>query len=65
MDDYYQRKMTVLTGLLVNASYIIRDVKKFEKYEQTFQPENHYMELADGTKTRSVALKRGDAKVCP
>ena len=27
-------------------------------------PESHYIELADGTKTSGVALKRGDAEVC-
>ena len=44
-------------------SYLIRNVKKFKNYDQTFQPENHYMELADGTKTSCVSLKRGDAEV--
>ena len=67
MDDYYLRKMTIPMGLLVNAgatSHIIRDTKKFKNYDQTFQPENHYIKLADGTKTSSVALKRGNTKVC-
>ena len=66
MDDYYLN-ITVLSGLLVNTGTILhisRDTKKFKNYDQTFQPENHYMELADGTKTRCVALKRGDTKVC-
>ena len=30
----------------------------------TFDPNAHYMELADGTRMNNVALKRGDAEVC-
>ena len=39
MDDYYLRKIIVLTGLLVNTgatSHIIRNAKKFKNYDQTF-----------------------------
>ena len=51
---------------MVNAeatSRIIRDAKKLKNYNQTFQLENYYIELADGTKTICVVLKK-DAKVC-
>ena len=67
MDDYYLRKTTVPMGLLVNAgatSHIARDAKKLKNYDQTFQPENHNIELADGIKTSGGALKRRDAEVC-
>ena len=53
--------------LLVNTnatSHTIREKKKFKNYDQTFQPENHYIKLTDGTINSSVALKRGDAEVC-
>ena len=65
MDDYYLKKTTVLTELLGRRkSYEVSDAKTFLNYDQTFQPENHYMELVDVTKNSGVALKRWNAKVC-
>ena len=32
--------------------------------DDPFQPDNHFIELVDGTKTNGVALKRGDAEIC-
>ena len=67
MDEYYSKKIIEFMGLLVDegaTSHISRDSKKFKIYNQTFQPENHYMELADGTKASSVRLKRGDTELC-
>ena len=67
MNDYNLRKTKLPKGLLVDAgaiSHIIRDTKEFKNYDQIFKPENHCMELADGTKTSGIALKRGDAEVC-
>ena len=66
IDDYNLRKTIVPMGLMVDAgaiSHIIQDAKKFKNYDQTLQPGNHYMELADGTKTSGVELKRGDISV--
>ena len=57
--DNYRGKTTVPTGLLVDA-----EAKKFKYYNQTLQLENHYMELADRTKTICISLTRGDAEVC-
>ena len=65
-NDYYQRKITVLTGLMADlgaTSHIIRDAKKFKYYDQTFQSENRYMELADITKP-SVKMRRRMSKRC-
>lgn len=31
--------------------------------DETFEPSNHYIELADGSKRNNVAVKKGDAKV--
>lgn len=53
-------------GLMVDTgatSHIITDIRKFRKFDPTFQPEKHFIELADGTRANGVALKRGDAEV--
>ena len=66
MNDFYVRKTTVLTRLPVDTgatTCIIRDAKKLKNYDRTCQLENCYMELADDTKTSSVASKRGDSEV--
>ena len=52
-------------GLLVNtgaASHIIT-TDSFTSIDGTFKPTEHYMELADGTMTKNIAVKRGDAEV--
>lgn len=55
-----QRGLMVDTGA---TSHIITDIEKFTKFDHTFQPEKHFIELADGTRANGVALKRGDAEV--
>ena len=47
IDNDNPRKVTIPTGA---TSHVISDAKKFKNYDQTFQPENYNMELADGTK---------------
>lgn len=58
IDDYPQKKRTVLLKRTmidgVTFSHIIKGMNKFIRYDDTSQPENHYMELADRTKTSSV-----------
>ena len=54
-------------GLMVDCgatSHIITEEDAFTKFDETFNPNAHYMELADGTRMSNVALKRGDAEVC-
>ena len=46
------------------TSHIITEEDAFAKFDETFNPNAHYMELADGTRMNNVALKRGDAEVC-
>ena len=46
------------------TSHIIRDINKFKTFDDSFQPDNHFIELANGTRTKDVALKRGDAEIC-
>ena len=43
------------------TSHIIRDIESFKNFDDSFQPDNDFIELADGTKRNWVALKRGDA----
>ena len=45
------------------TSHIITDESKFTKFDESFQPESHFIELADGSKSNNVALKRGDVSV--
>ncbi|XP_057680235.1 uncharacterized protein LOC130908627 [Corythoichthys intestinalis] len=52
-------------GLMVDTgatSHITTDVTKFESFQETFKPENHSVELSDGTRCSGVALKIGDAE---
>ena len=44
------------------TAHIIRDESKFVSYDNTFCPQNHFIELANG-EGKSVALKRGKAVV--
>ncbi len=56
-----------LTDLMVDTgatSHIITDIAKFKKFNNKFQPETHCVELADGTRCKGVAERRGDAEVC-
>ena len=46
------------------TSHIIRDIERFKYFADSFKPDNHFIELADGTKTNGVSLKRGDAEIC-
>ena len=45
------------------ASNIIKDISKFKTFDDSFQPDNHLIELADGTRTKGVALKRSDVEI--
>lgn len=67
LNDYPQ-KTVPLKELMVNAgatSHIIKlkVIKKFKRYDDTFQSENHHMELTDGTKTSGIELKRDNSKI--
>ena len=45
------------------TAHIITNKKKFVRFDNTFNGDKHYMELADGTLTNSVAVKKGDAQI--
>lgn len=53
-------------GLMVDTgatSHIITDIKRFTKFDDSFHSETHCVELADGSRTKGVAERRGDAQV--
>ncbi|ELU01151.1 hypothetical protein CAPTEDRAFT_187977 [Capitella teleta] len=55
----------VRRGLLVDTgatSHIITDASKFVKFDTNFISDKHYIELADGTRCKKVALKKGGAQ---
>ena len=55
------KRIIVDTGA---TSHIIKDIERFKNFGVSIQPDNHFIELADGTKTNGVVLKRGDAEIC-
>ena len=59
-------KITPQTSLLVDCgatAHIITDKSKFTRFDESFRPDKHYIELADGTKSNDVALARGDVSI--
>ncbi|XP_028394907.1 uncharacterized protein LOC114519054 [Dendronephthya gigantea] len=55
-----------VNGILVDCgatTHIVHDVSKFVKFDTQFNPERHFIELADGKRSNNVAQKRGDAEV--
>ena len=44
-------------------AHIVTDKSKFVRFDESFKPERHYIELANGEKTNNIALKRGEVKV--
>ena len=54
-------------GLMVDCgatSHIVTDLAKFKRFDDGFQAKSHCVELADGTRCKGVAERRGDAEVC-
>lgn len=39
------------------TSHIRTEMNKFTRFDETFNPKSHYMELADGTRMNNVELK--------
>ena len=60
-------KTLVHIGLLVDAeatSHIKQnDIRKFWNFYDSFQPDNHFIELADRTRTKGEVLKRDDTEI--
>jgi hypothetical protein len=45
------------------TTHIVNDKSNFTNFDERFNPEVHFIELADGTRRNNIALNRGDAKV--
>ena len=54
------RLLLVDTGA---TAHVVTDSQNFCYVDKTFKPEDHYVELADGTKSNNVVLLKGDALV--
>ena len=53
-------------SLLVDCgatAHVVTCDSKFTSFDDKFDPGKHFIELADGTKTNNVALKRGTVKI--
>lgn len=53
-------------GLLVDSgasAHILTSEGAFIRFDETFQPKNHVMELADGTRTSGIVQRKGDAEI--
>ncbi len=60
------RRTTYANPLLVDTgalAHIINDKSKFCEFDERFDPDKHYIELADGSQVNSLAKGRGMAKV--
>ena len=56
-----EKGLMVVTGA---TSHIITDITKFKRFAESFRPETHCVELADGTRSNGITECRGDAEVC-
>ena len=45
------------------TTHIITDESKFVNFDDSFKPEQHYIELANGSRSNNIAEKRGDVKM--
>ena len=72
VSDSYAFKVSVdvkadcVNALLVDTgatTHIINDETKFRSFDDSFQPNKHFIELADGSQVSGLAKGRGDAVV--
>lgn len=45
------------------TTHMINDATKFKTVDKSFRPEDHMIELADGTKMSGMPKMKGDAEV--
>ena len=59
-DSVRKNSLLVDTGA---TAHILNDKSKFLKFDEDFKPENHYIELADGSRACGVVSAKGRAKI--
>ncbi|XP_037109280.1 uncharacterized protein LOC119123966 [Syngnathus acus] len=55
-----------MKGIMVDGgatSHIVNDIQTFTSFDESFKPESHSVELADGTKCSGIAQRRGTAVI--
>ncbi|KAJ8019188.1 hypothetical protein HOLleu_42393 [Holothuria leucospilota] len=53
-------------GLLVDfgaTTHVVNDQSKFIRFDDDFNPADHYIGLADSSRTNNVAMGKGDASI--
>ena len=56
----------LMNSLMVDCgatTHVVTDASKFTSFDDKFDPNKHFIELADGTRANNIALKKGNAKV--
>ena len=46
-----------------STEHILNDKKNFISFEEDYKPQNHYIELANGTKVQNISRGRGTARI--
>ena len=59
-DSVRENSLLVDTGA---TAHILNDKSKLLKFDEDFKPENHYIELADGSRACGVVSAKGRAKI--
>ena len=62
--DFSKQQNVEIFKLLVDCgatSHIIIDIYMFHKLDESFKADKHYIEVANGERSNTVALKRGTA----
>ena len=59
-DSVRENSLLVDTGA---TAHFLNDKSKFLKFDRDFKPENHYIELADGSRACGVVSAKGRAKI--
>ena len=45
------------------TSHFIKDIERSKNFDDSFQLDSHFIQLADNSKTNGVALKQGDVEI--
>lgn len=62
----FDNESSQLNSILVDCGatkHVVKDLSKFLQFDENFNQEKYFIELADGTRTNNVAVKKGDANI--